>query len=377
MGGTQVATGSSNQWTSGAFNNQSTQTPIFPPELKSIELSTAQHLANVQSGLPLEGKYGAQIENPDWTNWNKQFGQYGGLVGKYYVLKSDPNQVVYKLLDDSGQREGYYVGGKGGPEVGPDAVQLIDIPQSPVQRINDPNTYQQGTSFLEPSPQQVAPMTNLEQQAAALSPNVANMPLSEILAMGYAGNAQNTPTNAPYFSPGAFTDSDYYKSALEAFNKGVAPTIQNQMALSGLGRSSTLGDSLAQGWASIVPSILSQYATQYVEPQLGREENTLSRQAALVPSLGNLGAQDTSRLVTGINTMMQSGGLDRSIQQAQFDANYQDQLRRQALAEEAVYTPMGMLFPSAIGQNLVSSGTYNSTTQGTTSQSKSGGGLFK
>jgi len=377
MGGGNTVTGSSNQWTSGNYSNASTQTPVFPPELKDIELSTAGHLANIQNQLPLEGQYGAQIENPAWTQWNQQFGQYGGLVGPYYTLKSDPNQVVYKLLDQAGSREGYYVGGKGGPEVTAQDVQLIDIPQAPRQYIPDPNTYQEGSSFLTPNPQQVAPLSANEQQAINLAPNLATTPMAEVLANAYALRAGDIPTNAPYYAPGAFQGSDYYKSALNAFNTGVAPTIENQMALSGLGRSSSLADSLSTGWAGIVPQILSQYSTQYVEPQMGREENALSRMAALVPSLGNLGAQETNRMVTAINTMMGTGGQERGVRQMEYDAQQADMLRRQALAEESVYTPMGMLFPSAIGQNLVSSGTYNSTQTGNTSQSKSGGGLFK
>jgi len=82
-------------------------------------------------------------------------------------------------------------------------------------------------------------------------------------------------------------------------------------------------------------------------------------------------------MLQGINAMMQAGGLERGISQASLDAIYKDMLRQQALSEEALYTPMGMLFPSAIGQDLVSSGTYNSQTLGSSDQSSSGGGLFK
>jgi hypothetical protein len=133
----------------------------------------------------------------------------------------------------------------------------------------------------------------------------------------------------------------------------------------------------------MAPTALSQYATQYVEPELARAENQISREAStltsLVPLFSAMGIQDTQRMLTTLQEMMRGGGLERSIQQAAKDAEQADFLRKQALAEEALYTPMGMLFPSAIGQKTQTTGTYSNYGSGTTNQSavQSGGGLFK
>jgi hypothetical protein len=401
MGGNNTTSNSvMNQLTSGNYNNNSTQTPLFPPELKQVEQQLAGNLSSTLNAAPLAGQYGAQMVNPEYTNWQNQYGQYGGMTGTYYVLNSDPSQIVYKLLDQSGSQEGYYVGGKGGQQVSASDVHPITIPSAPVQYVNDPNSYQQGTSFLESNPQQIAPLSELEQLAMALIPGLGAMPANEQTAMNYGnqaadvasqlfGVASQVPSNEKYYAPGAFEASPYYSTGLNAFNTGAVPTIENQMALSGLGQSSSLADALSLGWSQALPQILSQYSTQYVEPQLGREENAINREVGalgtqasllsnLVPLFSNMGIQDTQRLLTEIQQMFAGGGLERSVTQAENDAKYADMLRRQALAEEAQYTPMGMLFPSAIGQNLVSSGTYGSNTYGTTSATQSGGGgLFK
>jgi hypothetical protein len=399
MGGGVTGSQSTAQNTLGAYNNSSTQTPIMPPELKQAETTLAGNLNSTLQAAPLAGQYGAQMLNPDYTAWQSQYGPYGGMTGTYYVLNSNPSQIVYKLLDQSGSQEGYYVGGKGGPQVSASDVHPITIPAAPPQYINDPSTLVPGSSFLEPKPQQIAPLSSLEQSALDMIPGLNAMPANEQTAMGYGNQAADvaaqipiaanqTPDNTPYYAPGAFEASPYYSTYKGAYEAGSVPTIENQMALAGLGQSSSLADALAQGWATMLPQALSQYSTQYVEPQLGREENTINRvvqglgtQAglleSLVPMFSSMGAQDTARMAQTIQDMLQGGGLDRSIAQANFDATYNDLLRRQALAEEAQYTPMGMLFPSAIGQQLASSGTYNSATAGSGTTTQTGGGLFK
>jgi len=344
------------------------QTPIFPPELQQVEGQIATGISNALAQSPLAGQYTGQMPNPEYAKWQQE---YGGIDypmptnQKYYTLKDDPTKVVIE------NPAGVFTVHSTGQQVAPSMVSPMKYyQQAPPENIADPNTYVPGSGFLEPQPQQIAPLAGLEQQALDLLGSLANSPLAYETALNYGGQAGGVPSNAAYYSPGAFEASPYFQTAKGAFEAGVAPQIENQMALSGLGRSSSLADSLSQGWASILPSVLSQYSTQYVEPQLGREENALSRMAALVGPLTNLGGAQ-------LGALMQGGALERGVEQAGLDAVYKDMLRRQALTEESLFTPMGMLFPSAIGQELISSGTFGEWSSGSQSQSGGGGGLFK
>lgn len=343
--------------------------PVIPEELKPLFKQTAQNITSVQNQLPLGGSvsYSQQMLNPAYTQWQTQ---YGGYPTNYqdpntFVINTPGMQAFSQAMAGrpgvtpvSGQ--GYYYDANGNP---------IYIPPAPPQYIPDPSSaVQQTPNFLSPQVQQIAPLTDLEQQAISMTPGLAQTPEAELLAMLYAQQAGQAPSSEQYWAPGAFEASPYYNTAYGAFQSGALPTIENQMALSGLGRSSSAADAIAQGWSQMLPTALSQYATQYVEPQMGREENALARMAGLVPSLGAIGTQDTARQLQAINAMFQGGGLQRTVEQSALDAMYADILRQQALAEEALFTPMGLLFPSSIGQM----GSSSTSTSG-----KSGGGLFK
>lgn len=95
------------------------------------------------------------------------------------------------------------------------------------------------------------------------------------------------------------------------------------------------------------------------------EERALSRgtEATLAtynPLLAAGGAQ-TAREQEAYNRLLALGTQQRTIEQQQLDAQYNDYLRRQALSEQAIYAPFGQA-PSAYGSIVRQSG---------------GGGLFK
>ena len=216
------------------------------------------------------------------------------------------------------------------------------------------------SQFNISSPMGVAEMTNLQNYGASLVPQLAQTPGAENLATGYAMYAPyaagRTATGEGIATNPAIT------AQLENYRQNVLPGVQNQMALAGLGRSSSLGNAMALGEASMLPALY--------ESQLAREQGALTSQAEMygqmVPQLTALGAQETGRLGQAITAAETVGGTQQATEQAKLQAEYQDMLRRQALAEEALYTPFNQ---------LVSTGAIGQLSSGTSSQS--GGGMFK
>lgn len=113
------------------------------------------------------------------------------------------------------------------------------------------------------------------------------------------------------------------------FDQAVAPGIINQATLSGIGRSTALTNALSSAQAqSAVPLLQAEQARRDAMIQQG----------------------------------FQGGDVERSVSQETNNADQADFLRRQAIAEQALFGPLGQL-PSTFGQTSKTSG--------------GGGGLFK
>lgn len=114
------------------------------------------------------------------------------------------------------------------------------------------------------------------------------------------------------------------------FDTSIAPGIENSATLSGLGRSTALeaGRSAAEA--------------QTMLPLLQGEQNRRDQM---------------------ISAGFTGGDIERSVEQQSYNAAAQDSIRRQALAEQALFSPMGAL-PSTLGQSG-------------TSKTSGSGGLFK
>jgi hypothetical protein len=118
----------------------------------------------------------------------------------------------------------------------------------------------------------------------------------------------------------------------QAFEQFSKPVIQNEMTLSGLGRSKAGGDAIAMGQASQLYPVMSE--------ELARRERGTERE---------------------YTAAMETGEMQRDVEQAGLDAEWNDFLRQQGLTEQAYFAPLGSFVPSTLG------------TQTTTS----GGGMFK
>lgn len=193
--------------------------------------------------------------------------------------------------------------------------------------------------------------------------------------------------------------SPSYQAAIEGFNAAILPQIQNSAAMSGLGRTTGLQQAIASSQA--------QYMLPVIQEELAREERGIgrelgARQFGIGTSAGlgleqaqaqergiardqaarqflagtqqfagqqdlerygmALGADERSRALqydqaqNAINQRMQLGQSEQQYAQGARDRATQEYLRRQGLAEQALYQPFGSFVPSTIGQSSTSSG---------------------
>lgn len=132
------------------------------------------------------------------------------------------------------------------------------------------------------------------------------------------------------------------------FNANVAPQIENQMALSGLGQTSATANALARAQASMLPQVYQNVAQDTLQ-QEGLSTNAQEAQANM---LMGLSGQQTNQLNSAIAQSINAGMSEQQIRQAYGDAAYNDFLRQQGLSEEATYGPFGQTIGSAFGSQV-------------------------
>jgi hypothetical protein len=174
----------------------------------------------------------------------------------------------------------------------------------------------------------------------------------------------------------------------QQFFETTLPTIQNQMALAGMGHSAALGDQIrkALGGAmgtfqkgitpllqqevgfrqQAVPTLLGMAESQVgrqerIAPQLlGMAESQVGRQERIAPQLLGLAESQVGRQQQGVpmlldlaqRDMQQAvgfGGMERGIEEARGQAALQDLLRRQNIIEKGVFGPVQTVIPSGMG----------------------------
>lgn len=226
------------------------------------------------------------------------------------------------------------------------------------------------SDFMAPHPQQIAPLTALQNYGADLTYTLNDMPLNETLSKQYTQSAidEASKSLAAQISP----NDPLVQAQQKAFEANALPLIQNQAAKAGLGTSSSALDAIARGEAATLPGAINTA----LATELAQQQGLTSAYGAGATSLAGLSAADTARLQQAINTAESVGAVQQSYQQAVLNAEYQDYLRRMGLSEEATLAGTGM-FPSMIGTDIVSTGTQYINPMVTSSQGTSGGGMFK
>lgn len=219
-------------------------------------------------------------------------------------------------------------------------------------------------------------------------------------AFGNPTPAEITGAITP-FTSGPIGGSPIFNAAVEAFRANTLPTIQQQFQLQGLGGSPALGQAagVALG-ANLVPLIQSDIANrlaaiglmqgqqQFAAQQTGnyggvptlpafslaQQTNAQDRAQALQAAtlagnlilgtaapLGQAAQLGQSRQNLALESFGAAGQAQRDISLQQVDAQMQDYLRRQGLAEAAT---TGIFGGSVIPPALSQSSTTRSTTRG-------------
>jgi len=242
------------------------------------------------------------------------------------------------------------------------------------------------SDFLDPSPAEVAPLSGLQQTALDQIGGISDRPLSEGLALqniqDLPGLAGRTPSAERLKSiAGREITGDRLRSspltaaAQEFFTSEIQPGIENQATLAGLGRSTAVTNATAKARANVLLPVFQEVA-RAEEARIGRElgaeqtglgleERGIERGAGAVasgiPRLTEIGGLETGRKLSEIEAGLRGGDVERAVEQEGLNAEQIDFLRRQGIAEQALFGPLGQL-PSTFGQTTSTSG---------------GGGLFK
>ena len=137
-------------------------------------------------------------------------------------------------------------------------------------------------------------------------------------------------------------------AAINDFNLNAAPTIENQMALSGLGRTSATANALARAQASMLTPLYQQ-SLNLADAAAARQAAAVQSQAAMLLGYGQ---DQTNRLDNAIQQSLAAGQDERAIRQQYGDAAYNDFMRRQALSEESTYGPFGQTVGSQFGSTV-------------------------
>jgi hypothetical protein len=204
---------------------------------------------------------------------------------------------------------------------------------------------------------------------------------------GAQGAIRAGQTAARATNQGAYIQNDpALQAAQNAWAQTSKPMIQDQFSMMGLGRSGGAGQALANSW--------TQNSTPFIQDAIAREgadidrrmagqfqaANAFQNQAGLVGGTQSIGDNLDMRKNMGIQNEiaanealmgrgdrinqkrmdlmdrgMSYGQQFRDIAQQANDAQYDDYLRRQGLAEQLLMGPMGML-QSSVGTSTSTSG---------------------
>lgn len=153
-----------------------------------------------------------------------------------------------------------------------------------------------------------------------------------------------------------------YLASMQAFEQAMRPMIENQAALSGLGRSTALTNATASQQAQTLLPMVQDYIGRQ-ERSIDRELGTMGQQVQGLFGLGDrsygrttdtignlmqLGDRSYGRQLDQIGQLGAMGDYGRQIAQDRSDAQYDDWLRRAGMFEQALGGPTG-LFGSSIG----------------------------
>ncbi len=176
------------------------------------------------------------------------------------------------------------------------------------------------SGFALPAPQQIPGLT--PQQASIID---------KIIAQGGAltSEEQMALYQLQGLTSGPIGESPTTKAGMEAWRQLVQPEVLQAEALHG-----RLG-------GGAVEEALAQSASGAAVPLIQQE---ISQRFQAIPELRALGATERG----GLTTALEAAGLPREVLGQQFEAQFRDYLRRQALSESVTLGPLGQWISSAL-----------------------------
>lgn len=182
---------------------------------------------------------------------------------------------------------------------------------------------------LTPSPDQTAQLSPEEQQL-----------ISELGSFGSGANpdVQAAENQLTQLTSGPIGSSPATEAAMRAYETNVAPTILNSVAMAGTGRGGGITQATTQGE--------EQAYVPLVQQEIANRENAVGQYNTLANTNENMA-------MTGL----QAEDIPRQIQQQQFDAAYQDMLRRYQLQQEATLGPLQEFGGNEFGSNSTGTST--------------------
>lgn len=159
-------------------------------------------------------------------------------------------------------------------------------------------------------------------------------------------------------------------NVLKNFEQVGAEPIRDSAALAGLGHSSALTNSMGQAEQSMLTPLYLDSINreqQRLQNVTGATENELNRRQAsdfnvsnthnqMIQNLLGLQGQQYGQQAGAAQAQLGAGGIQRGVEQQGNEAQYNDFLRQQALAEQAVGMPFGAFAPSALGSRTMTQG---------------------
>ncbi len=228
--------------------------------------------------------------------------------------------------------------------------------------------------YMTNHPVNVPGLSGNQAGAVRQAGQIGNQTSGETAAYGSLGSAGGyaNQSSMPWASQSGqatgatFANDPSIAAAYNAYKSQAEPGIQNQYGLMGLGKSTSAGDAMARGAAGyLYPATQEALAREQAanEARIAREqgasENQIGRQTSTALNTAGqyagLGSQDTQRRLAGLNALLTTGGLERQVGSEQANAEQNDFLRRQGLAESNTTGILGGL-PSSWGSTVKTSG---------------------
>jgi len=209
------------------------------------------------------------------------------------------------------------------PIINPLMRQLLrQSTQADIGGLNAANAAGGLPGLLQPHPQQIAGLTGGQIQD-----------IGQLQQWGMSGTPQEQQAQSLLsgLTGGDIGSSPATAAAMRAYSQNVAPTIASGLAASGGGRGGEMAAALQQGQTSAYVPLVQQ--------EIANREAGIGQAAGL----GQQRSQDVQNAITGQQMIQQN-------QQQQFDAQYQDYLRRSGLIQQLTQGPMQQFGGAAMGQ---------------------------